>query len=463
LNGSGLKQLVRDIAKGESISGSWPLTELEFRDLMAAVGPFEDNPTIAVAVSGGPDSLCLALLLKTWLRYRGGEVVALIVDHQLRPESASEAKLVQGWLKNHGIRSHVLVWRNQTERGKQQAKARAGRYNLLFGWCRAAQVLHLAVGHHRDDQAETVLFRKERSSGNDGLAGIPAVREQDSVRLIRPFLAIPSLRLRTTLQEYGQHWISDPSNRNPEYARTRIRKYLQNSSSTDQGIELAKSGACFAKIRAEDERKTSELLARSTMVYSEGFCVVNVRPLISKSLDLSLRAVSQIVVSVGGKDYAPRQRSLRRLLGLLRRGELPSGYTMGGCLLRFKSSSLVVCREPIAAGERFIIKADEKKLWDGRFIMEFLGEREGALAEYEVRALSEDGWQIYRNSDAYKQDLDVPFYAAYTLPSFWSIDGLVAVPHLQYIGPAFYELGAGCFRAGYKPKRPLAGPVFQGI
>ncbi|SVD81840.1 uncharacterized protein METZ01_LOCUS434694, partial [marine metagenome] len=86
---------------------SRPLTELEFRDLMAAVGPFEGNPTIAVAVSGGPDSLCLALLLKTWVTYREGEVIALIVDHQLRPESASEAKTAQGWLQNHGISSHI--------------------------------------------------------------------------------------------------------------------------------------------------------------------------------------------------------------------------------------------------------------------------------------------------------------------------------------------------------------------
>ena len=66
---------------------------------MATVGPFEGNPTIAVAVSGGPDSLCLALLLKTWLMCREGEVVALIVDHQLRPESASEAKAARGWLQ----------------------------------------------------------------------------------------------------------------------------------------------------------------------------------------------------------------------------------------------------------------------------------------------------------------------------------------------------------------------------
>lgn len=430
---------------------------------MATVGPFEGNPTIAVAVSGGPDSLCLALLLKTWVMCREGEVVALIVDHQLRPESASEAKAARGWLQNHGIRSHILVWDNQIENSKQQAKARDGRYGLLFGWCRAEHVLHLALGHHRDDQAETVLLRKKRASGDDGLAGIPLVREQDSVRVIRPLLDIPSSRLRSTLKERGQDWISDPSNRNPVYARTRIREYLQSASSKDRPIDLAKLAARFAKVRAEHERKASGLLARSTTVFSEGFCVVNVRSLISESFDLSLRAVSQILLSVGGKNYAPRQKSLRRLTSSLRNGWAPSGYTLGGCLLRTTGGSLVVCREPVAAGERFIIREGEKKLWDGRFMVEFLAKRTGGVTEYEVRSLSEVGWRIYRNSDAYKKNLGIPFYAAYTLPSFWSNDGLVSVPHLQYIGPALCDSGEEHFCAIYKPKRPLVGPVFQGI
>ena len=430
---------------------------------MATVGPFEVNPTIAVAVSGGPDSLCLALLLKTWLMDREGEVIALIVDHQLRPESASEAKAVRSWLQNHGISSHILVWQNQAERSKQQAKARTGRYDLLFGWCRSAHVLHLALGHHRDDQAETVFFREKRSSGDDGLAGIPAVREQDSVRVIRPLLVIPSSRLRSTLRVRGQDWISDPSNHNPAYARTRIRKLLQSSSSKDRAIDLAKSAARFARVRARHERSASGLLARSATVFSEGFCVVNVRSLISEPFGLSLRAISQILFSVGGKNYAPRQKSLRRLTCSLRDGWLPTGYTLGGCLLRTTGDSLVVCREPIAAGERFIIKAGEKKLWDGRFMVEFLAKRTGGVAEYEVRALSEVGWQIYRNSDAYKKNLDIPFYAAYTLPSFWSIDRLVSVPHLQYIGPALSDSREEHFCAVYKPKRPLVGPVFQGI
>jgi len=283
------------------------------------------------------------------------------------------------------------------------------------------------------------------------------------VRIIRPLLDIPSSRLSSTLRQHGQDWISDPSNRNPAYARTRIREYLRSSSSKDRATGLAKLAARFAKVRAEHERTASGLLASSTRVFAEGFCVVNVTSLISESFDLSLRAVSQLLFSVGGKDYAPRQKSLRRLTSLLRNGRLPSGYTLGGCLLRATGESLVICREPIAAGERFIIKAGEKKLWDGRFRVEFLAKRTGGVAEYEVRALSEIGWQIYRNSYAYKQNLDIPFYAAYTLPSFWFLDGLVAVPHLQYIGRALHGPGEEHFSAFYTPKRPLVGPVFQGV
>ena len=180
-----------------------PLGAAEFAGLIEALGPFEQRPRLAVAVSGGPDSLCLCLLAAGWAAARGGAVSALIVDHGLRPEAAAEARQVAAWLRARRIDHHVLRWAGAKPATGIQAAAREARYRLLGDWCRAAGVLHLLLGHHLDDQAETVALRQARQSGAEGLAGMAAVRELAGLRLLRPFLTVPKTRLLATLEGAG--------------------------------------------------------------------------------------------------------------------------------------------------------------------------------------------------------------------------------------------------------------------
>ena len=89
-----------------------PLTAAEFAALIEALGPFERHPSLAVAVSGGPDSMALALLARAWAGTRGGEVLALIVDHGLRPEAAAEAAQVAAQLGAAGICRRECCFKN---------------------------------------------------------------------------------------------------------------------------------------------------------------------------------------------------------------------------------------------------------------------------------------------------------------------------------------------------------------
>ncbi|HZD25370.1 MAG TPA: tRNA lysidine(34) synthetase TilS, partial [Alphaproteobacteria bacterium] len=159
-----------------------PLTAAEFAALMAPFAPFEATPALAVAVSGGADSLALALLADGWARRRGGVATALTVDHGLRPEAAAEARRVGRWLAARGIPHRILRWRGDKPATAVQAKARAARYALLADWCRRHGVLHLLTAHHRGDQAETVLMRLAHGSGVDGLAGMARQRRLEGLR-----------------------------------------------------------------------------------------------------------------------------------------------------------------------------------------------------------------------------------------------------------------------------------------
>jgi tRNA(Ile)-lysidine synthase len=186
---------------------------------MAALGPFEPAPRLALAVSGGADSLALAALAARWAASRGGSGIALTVDHGLRPAAAAEAEWVAAAARRLGLDHRTLRWRPPCG-GVTQAEARAARYRLLDEAAAAEGCLHLLVGHHRDDNARTVAMRRRRGDG-PGLAGMPAVRELDRVRLLRPLLGFPAVRLRATAATLGHGWIDDPSNRDSRFERVR--------------------------------------------------------------------------------------------------------------------------------------------------------------------------------------------------------------------------------------------------
>ncbi|MEL0112085.1 MAG: tRNA lysidine(34) synthetase TilS [Rickettsiales bacterium] len=167
---------------------------------------------MAVACSGGPDSMVLLALTQDWALRAGGSVTALIVDHGLRDESAAEAEWAADQAVRLGVSSAILSLAGARHVSNLQARARAGRYGLLFEWCRAHGHLHLLVGHHRDDQSETVRMRAERGSGEDGLAAMAPVHERAHARVLRPLLDFPKARLQATLQARGLSSVSDPSN-----------------------------------------------------------------------------------------------------------------------------------------------------------------------------------------------------------------------------------------------------------
>jgi tRNA(Ile)-lysidine synthase len=153
-----------------------PLTLAELAAALESIGGFEARPVLAVAVSGGPDSLALVLLAEKWARQRGGQAWALTVDHGLRPESAAEARRVAFWLAARSIAHQILVWTGDKPASGIQEAARDARYRLLAEWCRTHGCLHLVAAHHREDQVETHLIRRRAGSGPDGLAGMSAVR-----------------------------------------------------------------------------------------------------------------------------------------------------------------------------------------------------------------------------------------------------------------------------------------------
>jgi tRNA(Ile)-lysidine synthase len=409
------------------------LTADEFDRSMQALGPFESRPRIAVAVSGGSDSMALTLLAAAWSRRCGGETVALTVDHGLRAEAAAEARQVGRWLKAHGIAHRILRWNPPAAlSGGMQAAARDARYRLLTGWCRRHRVLHLALAHQQEDQAETFLLRLSRGSGLDGLAAMAAVAERDGVRLIRPLLPVARARLRATLAAARQGWIDDPSNDNPAHARIRMRRLLP--ALAGDGLDaprLAATATHVGRARAVIDDRVAALLAAAAAVFPAGYVRLDPQLLRSAPAEIALRALARCLVAVGGADYVPRLERLERLHRAIRDAALGGGATLAGCRLLPRRGALLVCREPAMATEEVALAPGAAVLWDGRFEVRMVAGKTAAAAPLILRRLGAAGWAALAARDSALRRHPIPPPARPTLPALWAGSDLVAVPHLD--------------------------------
>ncbi|HVT50484.1 MAG TPA: tRNA lysidine(34) synthetase TilS [Dongiaceae bacterium] len=403
-----------------------------FARLLARLGPFEPRPAIAVAVSGGSDSMALALLLDEWAIHRDARIEAITVDHGLRPDSGAEAGQVGRWLAGRRATRHtILRWTEAKPETGIQAAARAARYRLMTEHCRAEGILHLCLAHHLDDQIETRAMRAARQSGPAGLAGMSAVREAAGVRLLRPLLGITKQALRATLAARRQDWIEDPSNRNPAFERARLREGTPGQDPRDAVPTLHRAGL-------ERRRLESDAAARlcaDLTIHDTGWASLDPAALLDGE-PASALAFAGLLQAIGGTDYpiAPE----RRLEALARLRELgPAGFTLGGCYLSVKAGHLEICRDWGAIGEETPIHPGMRLLWDRRFAVEIPQALDGRvdltiarLGERGIRSLGRDPEKPESGTgDA------IPISARKALPALWQGDRLLAVPHLGF-GPA---------------------------
>ena len=222
------------------------LVERFRRDLEAVAGAADE---LAVAVSGGPDSLALLLLAHAAFP---GRVRAATVDHGLRPESAAEAAAVERLCAGLGVPHRTLATRVGRV-GNLQAAARAARYAALAEWMTAEGLGLLLTAHQADDQAETLLMRLNRGSGVSGLAGVRAARPVPGsggrLRLCRPLLGWRRSELEAIVAAAGIEPARDPSNDDEAFDRARLRRRMAESPWLDAAA-LARSAALLAEAEA---------------------------------------------------------------------------------------------------------------------------------------------------------------------------------------------------------------------
>lgn len=335
-----------------SAADAQPVSPAEARKLFA---PFTDQPTILIAVSGGPDSTALLWLVSRWRASRKGgpDLIAVTVDHGLRPEALHEANAVGCLAQRLGIAHRILHWTGPKPRTGIQEAARNARYALIAREAKTAGACQILTAHTLDDQAETVLFRLLCGSGPAGLGAMTELAPypgEPALSLARPFLSLPKARLLATLREAEIPFSDDPSNSDPRHTRPRLRQILPQLAA--EGLTAERLSTLARRLQRAEAALRHAVAAASKRVtltaWEEGGRIVFHREhFMALPAEIGLRLLAQAIATAGQAGPAELGK-LETLFAAL--NQVPGGTafrrTLAGAMVTAKAAELIIERAP---------------------------------------------------------------------------------------------------------------------
>ena len=327
------------------------------------------------ALSGGPDSTALALLSQRYADAVGKHHHAVIVDHGLRGDSSNEARRVQTRLRRFGVDSNIIQITKPRPTAGLQEWARINRHQALLSAARQKKAA-LFFAHHASDQAETVAMRLLKSSGLNGLGGIACHRMQHDVVVARPVLGWMPDQLKAVCHHLDCNFEIDPSNRNHQFERVRIRKFLADLDGQDPAItgialsseQLRRLGAGAARLSTVADGVCDRVIDQAVEWHPAGYASVTMAAFADLPQSFWALIMRRLIMAVGGGQYGAATLALDQL-----RHRCDDGVsaTIGGCHFnpitsstprQAPATSYQVFREtgrkliamPIAAGQEIV-------------------------------------------------------------------------------------------------------------
>ena len=369
---------------------------------------------VAVALSGGGDSLALLHLAQVWARRAGRRVVALTVDHGLNPDSGASSRFAADRALGLGVSHRTLSWNGAKPAAGLPAAARTARHALLAEAARAEGAAVILMGHTADDLMEAEAMRRAGATTPSPRvwSPSPAWPEGRGVFLLRPLLGHRRAELRALLRSLGETWIEDPANDDPRFARTLARWRL--AASEGAAPDPVEALAPWPGLDTVHEGIAGELEAP--------------RRLLAEPSDEARRALGALALCAAGAMRAPVAASLGRVAARLAASE-DFTTSLAGARIEAAGGTARFCRE---AGERLRRSVGPAPLplgesvFDGRFLVDCAapGHRIGFLAGHAARLAPQERRRLAL----------VPAGARGALPAAISPDGAVTCPPLAQSG-----------------------------
>ena len=302
--------------------------------------------SFAVAVSGGPDSLCLAYFSKIYASEFKSKIHILIVDHKLRKESHREALKVRKILKKKNIQSKILNWKGEVPKSNIQRSARNIRYSLISNYCLKKNTSFLITAHHSDDQIENFLIRLLRGSGLTGLSSMSeSVNYSSSLKIVRPFLGFKKIDLKYVTLNFFKTFIKDPSNENEKFLRVRIRKYRR--SMEEEGLGVGKIIKTVNNLQSASKALDfykNKALYKYVSFLPKNKCSINTQIFSDEAGEIIFKSFSDILSLVSGTYYPPRSKKIISLIDRVKKAKFNKS-TLGGCIIEKKDNFVLISKE----------------------------------------------------------------------------------------------------------------------
>ncbi|RPG98716.1 MAG: tRNA lysidine(34) synthetase TilS [Candidatus Pelagibacter sp. TMED106] len=326
------------------------LSHLKNKKILQIFKKFEkslnNNSKFAVAVSGGPDSLSLAFLAKCFALKNKLTVKYFIVDHGLRKNSKKEAETVVRVLKKVNISCKILKWNGKKPSSNIQSMARQKRYSLLINECKKNRIQNILLGHHLDDLFENFFLRILRGSGLNGIISLDKknLNRNQNISILRPLLDLEKKDLIYLSKEVFNFFVKDPSNKNEDFKRVRIRNLLDNLG--DEGLDKKKFLLTINNLKDSDNsikfyvnrniEINSNFLKKNTLILSKSF--------FDQSNEVIFRSLTKVIQTIGQKYYPVRGKSITLLMKKIKSSPILK-LTLGGCFIEKINESVVLSKE----------------------------------------------------------------------------------------------------------------------
>lgn len=408
------------------------------------ITPSSNHDNIAIAVSGGADSLALLILANKWAQDNDIKIIALTVNHNLRSEAAAEALYVSKLCAQINVKHHILEWRREKNTSSMHKSARDARYKLITNYCSLNNISTLLTAHHADDRIETFFIRLSKASGLIGLTSDEA-HYYNNIRILRPLSNVYKKQLQKYLSDFKITPCEDPSNYDPKYQRSNIRKWIDlipKELNPDLFKARILESCDHLKISADVvKQKLIQELAERSVIYPDGSASFYRHDMRNDDAQIELLLLSHLLTTVSGFDYQPRAESIELLLQKLSKESCKA--TLHGCCIEKQNNKIYIYR---SFGKSLPSKIPLSKQikWDGRWRANLDND------ELIVSFLSMDNY-IELKKDKKFVDLvkKVNKNILFSLPALFRLEKVVALPHMNYYNDSAAEKVTFTFEPSY--------------
>lgn len=292
---------------------------------------------MAVAVSGGVDSMCLLY----WLCELGADIVCLHVNHKLRPEADIETEYVETVCKQLNVKCKIFYWDEDKPEKGLEAAARDARYKMMADFCHKNNIEYLLTAHQSDDQIETFLMNLSRGSGLYGLAAMMPESMRNGVKILRPLLNVSRAEIKKYCDDNHIKYFVDSMNSDEHYTRVKIRQH-RHLLNDDLGISDNRILLAIQNLSRTREWMDKYIDMRVEMVLRSWGALFVSSFLFDEAEEIRLKLLGTLIQKIGGDIYQVRLNSLQMALSKL---GADCKFTLGHCTLRRLNDRILIVPE----------------------------------------------------------------------------------------------------------------------